>query len=108
MLIDNAALACIQFQKGYSEPTSLVSMLIPEVLSMIYSFVFPFPNMKTGQIVNPQCFPVATHNDIKQRSSANLFAHKIAGINFFRENTREDAKQDKIKTPMDKEKCIMM
>lgn len=80
VLIDNAALACIQFHKG--------NLLPPEISALIFSYVFPFPKMIIDKIINPDCCFHPTDAHIKKVSAANLFANRISDIRFFEQKPK--------------------
>jgi WD40 repeat protein len=88
-LINNAVHACLQFQQGSKDRTNLISILPSEVLHIIYSYVFPFPDMSRKKIINPDCFFYPKENDIETLSSANLFSNAIIKLRFFDQKVKK-------------------
>ncbi|MGQ3890332.1 hypothetical protein ACQUW5_15135 [Legionella sp. CNM-1927-20] len=79
-LLEQSTITCAQFHKGYVNPTGETSQLcrLPkEILSSIYSYVFPFPGKEKEVVINPDCFPYQTSKDSKQVLLGDEFSRKI-------------------------------
>ncbi len=86
LLANKTIHACITFHKGTldaekNDTVSLLCKLPSDILKVIYAYVFPFPEMVTWKIRNPDCFPEVRGTIAV--SLADKFAQKMIAQKFF-------------------------
>ena len=89
LLIEMAALACLQFLKGRKE-NLMIGKLPTDVLRIIFAHVFPLPHAKTVTKIikseTPQGFPDTSDNNIIQSPQSEIFANSIIKLGFFQKS----------------------